>query len=596
MEATVDNRISTGNVCDRVCAVKISSGWWPALKFSSHADLITTLNSDFANNDTSINLNRLKGKVTIRWNRMKAAAKIGDNESLGLAYLMGKDSQIMLLPESQPDLVGDFHIEYDDMTKGSKELRAAAELLLNRVDLEIQSSFEADAAEGGVAAVGGKKFDSVEEAKPLVCLDVKPETVEKKKTAKNKGAGRKKKVPAKKENKMESDVEDEECAEQRSDHSVKEVVKDYSKDPISPLKFSEDGDSLSIENSSRVGVPRHIPLADKNASWHDFFQSMKESGWTHCNGDGLVSYYWIHPLSAHLKKKDLLAQKTCGEDYFVCEEAVKRYAKYNYGWLGEVDSPANNMPGPDLIDGIKKSTRTSKVVRRSVAPEKVAVSEKKKQPRSLSKKVAVSEQHSLSSTSELSRFSFQPGLKRKIAKNLNVHSNTPETKSTSACSDFSASIDTSVDPTYQVMKSCDAWELLMKLFGFTYDKKKYCLPGKENKPSSNEGAQEGVHYFSTIEDLRKNLCAFGLPESKKALSPQEKIDICRWVRYTYVNGIADGAKINEDYIGDPITQRVAWSWLQRLGLKYSSGNYVVPESATGKTKKFVRAGEFGICT
>ena len=596
MEAIVDNRISAGKVCDRVCAVKISSGWWPAFKFSSHADLITALNSDFANNDTSINLNMLKGKFTILWNRMKNDSRIGDNERLALAYLVGRGNQnpLLLLPESEPGIVGDFHIHYDEMTKGSKELRSAAELMLNRVDLEVQSSLDIDISEGVAPAVGGKKFDSLEEAKPLACVAVKTEPVGKKKCDKNMGTERKKKALTKKEkkkNKMNSDMKQEECPDQSSDHSVKEVVKNNSNEPISPLKFSEDGDSLSIENSSRVGVPRHIPLADKNASWHDFFQSMKESGWTHCNGGGLVSYYWIHPLSAHLKKKELLEQKKKGEDYFDCEEDVKRYAKYNYGWLGEVDSPTNNMPGPDLIDGIKKSNRVSKVTRRSIAPKKVATSEKKR-PKSFSKKAVPSEQHSLSSTSEISRFSFQPGLKRKTAKNTTAHTSTPETKSTSACSDFSDSTDTSIDPTYQVMKSSDAWELLMKLFGFTYDKGNYCLPGKENKPSKNEGAQEGVNFFTTIEDLRKNLCAFGLPESQKALSSQEKIDICRWVRYTHVYGISDGAKINEDYIGGPIKQTIAWSWLKRLGLRYSS-TYIIPESNAGDTKKFINAGEFG---
>ena len=234
MEAIVDNRISTGKVCDRVCVVKISSGWWPAFKFSSHWDLITSLNSDFARNGTSINLNMLKGKFTILWRRMKNDAKIGDNERPALAYLVGRGNQnpLVLLPKSEPDLVGEFHIYYDEMIKGPKQLRAAAELMLKRVELEVQSSLDIEISENAASGVEAEKFDSLEEANQLA---YEAFTNRKKKALKRE---------VKKKNKM------------NSDHSVEEVVKYHNNEPISPLKFSEDGDSLSIENSSRVGVPR----------------------------------------------------------------------------------------------------------------------------------------------------------------------------------------------------------------------------------------------------------------------------------------------------------------------------------------------------
>jgi cell division control protein 6 len=159
-------------------------------------------------------------------------------------------------------------------------------------------------------------------------------------------------------------------------------------------------------------------------------------------------------------------------------------------------------------------------------------------------------------------------------------------------SDKSAhSEETSVDPTYQVMKSRDAWKLLMTAFGFTFCRNKYCLPGKENRPDGNPNAQEGINYFSTIEDLRKNLCAYGLPEPKKALG-LEKEDLCRWVRYAHVLGLADGACINEEYIGEPINQAKAWSFLVRLGFKFASGCYVIPGSALHKAKRFESAEDF----
>jgi len=63
----------------------------------------------------------------------------------------------------------------------------------------------------------------------------------------------------------------------------------------------------------------------------------------------------------------------------------------------------------------------------------------------------------------------------------------------------------------------------MAHFGFKFHQGKYyCLPGKENKPGDNSSAIEGRHYFSSLMDLRKHLCAFGLPKCKKKTFFHEK--------------------------------------------------------------------------
>jgi hypothetical protein len=168
----------------------------------------------------------------------------------------------------------------------------------------------------------------------------------------------------------------------------------------------------------------------------------------------------------------------------------------------------------------------------------------------------------------------------------------PGTNTTDTCSsgsDFS-SATTPVDPTYKVMESEAAWELLVDRFHFAKDQEFYCLPGEKNMPGNNQFAQEGISYFSSIEALRKNLCAYRLPESIKALSDEEKVDISRWVRYVHISDLGDGAHINEDLI-DPTIQKQAWTWLQQLGFKYASG-YVIPKSATHPFKKFERAEDF----
>lgn len=164
----------------------------------------------------------------------------------------------------------------------------------------------------------------------------------------------------------------------------------------------------------------------------------------------------------------------------------------------------------------------------------------------------------------------------------------------STSSGSSGSAESSVDATYQIMANKDAWLALMKLFGFTFASGKYyCLPGKENKPGSESKAVEGVHYFSSLEELRKNLCAYGLPTSKKALLDEERVDIERWVRYAHVANLPDGGIINPAHAGEPINHMQAWGMLQKLGFKHSSGGYKVQNpDITKNPLKFERQQDF----
>mmetsp|Transcript_6131 Transcript_6131/g.12636 ORF Transcript_6131/g.12636 Transcript_6131/m.12636 type:complete len:1844 (-) Transcript_6131:84-5615(-) len=156
----------------------------------------------------------------------------------------------------------------------------------------------------------------------------------------------------------------------------------------------------------------------------------------------------------------------------------------------------------------------------------------------------------------------------------------------------------SLDESFKLMKDAEAWELLMTSFGFLYDppNNAYCLPGIENMPSTNPSAEEGVNYFKTLKDLRHNLCAYGMPECNvgatwHTFESWEQID--NWLKYTHVEGLPDGAVVDQSELGEPITIREAWSLLKKLGMKYSSGGYVIPQShPSEKTWKFERQEDF----
>jgi hypothetical protein len=99
--------------------------------------------------------------------------------------------------------------------------------------------------------------------------------------------------------------------------------------------------------------------------WAAMWQGMKKSGWGCHNGDGLITYYYVHPTYAKLPKKELLEMCTRGVDYFDSEVDVKRYAKSNLGWQGEVNSRLYNMPEREMVDGSKKCNRRQEIVERA---------------------------------------------------------------------------------------------------------------------------------------------------------------------------------------------------------------------------------------
>lgn len=615
----IEQRIASKDFLDRLRVVRIDDGWWPALQFEGMKDLTDTLNLDF-----SIDTTR-RFKATILTKLRKEGGMNGK-----FAYLLRRDS-VVLLPDSKPELAKDFYDHYEEMMEGSEQLKSVAEFAINRVD-EVLPEVEASAVV--VAGVEketsdvGKGVECVEEADNLACAAAKPSsegkssdvlsihesgyvpsTAKKAKGSKHttdtagkkKGTGgRKKSAAAKTVKKSEGKAEVEghvETPVKKKEHDnlpVEEVTSE-SKDHVSPLKSpSADGESISIANASppvtiASRASRHVPECDKDAPWAEFWGDMKRGGWTYTNGDALNAFYWVHPTHAHLKKKELLEIGTKGKDYFTSEEEVKYYAKKKYGWLGHADTPISTGLGAELVERVKRGNRTCNVTAKREAQLKPGAPKERKGPSSSNS--------SSSSVDVNSRFSLVDSVdvssKEQVVKGkrLSYGGQKMDTVMEQPVDSLSTtSVDTSVDPTYQVMKSRDAWKLLMDVFGFTYNRDKYCLPGKENRPGDNPNAQEGINFFSTIEDLRKNLCAYGLPEPKKELGP-EKEDFCRWVRYAHVRGISDGACINQEYIGEPITQRVAWSYLTRLGFRFTSC-YVIPEPASREAKRFESAEDF----
>jgi len=107
------------------------------------------------------------------------------------------------------------------------------------------------------------------------------------------------------------------------------------------------------------------------------------------------------------------------------------------------------------------------------------------------------------------------------------------------------------------------------------DVDQYCLPLAEGECSTQ--------YFATLQDLRENLCAFGLPPMVKGLtmSDEKGLDLESWIRCA-----------NIEYLREP-TATVPKDTIQRpkhltkilKGLGYStSSSYVLPGTLSHKSK------------
>ena len=85
----------------------------------------------------------------------------------------------------------------------------------------------------------------------------------------------------------------------------------------------------------------------------------------------------------------------------------------------------------------------------------------------------------------------------------------------------------------QLMRSQKALEMLIDNYNINVIKDHYYLPNANGSlAEDDEDYVLGVDYFSTIQDMRENLCAFGLPPIAKGskLSETSEEDLDAWVR------------------------------------------------------------------
>ncbi len=132
-----------------------------------------------------------------------------------------------------------------------------------------------------------------------------------------------------------------------------------------------------VKYAGEVVPPLHPSTAiiGPNEPWRDVWDKMRQSGgWTWKAGTGLMmDYYYIKPNCS-------VKGGVKGQDYFERVEDVQRFAKRNYGWVGEV------VEG-EVGDGSDEKRRALVGLNENKLPEKRRRAEKVSLDKPLAKKV-----------------------------------------------------------------------------------------------------------------------------------------------------------------------------------------------------------------
>jgi hypothetical protein len=84
---------------------------------------------------------------------------------------------------------------------------------------------------------------------------------------------------------------------------------------------------------------------EHDKTWSEVYKRMKDEGWTHIRGTGLVNCYYLHPTCRGMTTKGLRRDKIEGTHYFTSTEALREYAMKNRRWQSGLEETHN---GSDL--------------------------------------------------------------------------------------------------------------------------------------------------------------------------------------------------------------------------------------------------------
>lgn len=138
----------------------------------------------------------------------------------------------------------------------------------------------------------------------------------------------------------------------------------------------------------------------------------------------------------------------------------------------------------------------------------------------------------------------------------------------------------------QLMSSKDALEMLVDSYNFGVVERDgveyYCLPevnlNEQGEDEEDESNMLGCDYFESLQEMRENLCAFGLPPVAKGskLSEVKVGELEAWIRCANITALHDASATVPDFAD--MRPRETRKLLKSLGYTFSDnvGMYVLP--------------------
>jgi hypothetical protein len=167
---------------------------------------------------------------------------------------------------------------------------------------------------------------------------------------------------------------------------------------------------------------------------------MQIKGWSYLPGDDLITWYYVHPSVAKMKKRDMLRQCTKDVHYFTTTPDLHRYAKKHLGWAGEGTTSPPTSSGTPITSRVDKR-------KQSISQKSNVVSSMKRSRASLEGTVrrdGTLKQYSVSKTTPLPS-------KREVRETINSSQNK------NPCSNISDSIsnDSQTNPNKEMIAEPD---------------------------------------------------------------------------------------------------------------------------------------------
>lgn len=129
-----------------------------------------------------------------------------------------------------------------------------------------------------------------------------------------------------------------------------------------------------------------------------------------------------------------------------------------------------------------------------------------------------------------------------------------------------------IDYELKILSDEEAWaRLSSEKYGFTFQNNEFfCLPGID---SSHSRFKQGHDYFKDLISLRRNLCAYGIPDPNQYILQDEELS--NWIRLS-ISTVAQRLSVIPSFTPLKKFNQAFSVGLSKIGFKYGSGGYSFP--------------------